>query len=66
MDDVDMTVKELIEELQKWPQDMPVTILHEIDWVTRDDPHLIKVSKTTWTHTNWPYDKPDFDYIFLE
>ena len=61
-----MTVKELIEELQKWPQDMPVTILHEIDWVTRNDPHWIKVSNKTWTHTNWPFDKPDFDYITLE
>lgn len=61
-----MTVKELIKELQKWPQDMPIAIMWDIDWVTRDDPHWIKVSKRTWTHGNWPYDKDDFDYIDLE
>lgn len=61
-----MTVKQLIEELQKWPQDMPVTTLSDINWVARDDPHWIKVSKRTWTHENWPYDKPDFDYVDLE
>ena len=61
-----MTVKELMEELQKWPSDMPVATLQDIDWATRDDSHWIKVSKKTWTHGNWPYDKPDFDYIDLE
>lgn len=61
-----MTVKELMEELQKWPSDMPVATLQDIDWATRDDSHWIKVSKKTWTHGNWPYDKPDFDYVDLE
>ena len=61
-----MTVKELMEELQKWPSDMPVATLQDIDWATRDDSHWIKISKKTWTHGNWPYDKPDFDYIDLE
>ena len=61
-----MTVKELIEELQKWPQEMPVATVQDIDWVTRYDPHWIRVSKKTYIHSNWPYDKPDFDYIDLE
>ena len=61
-----MTVKELMEELQKWPSDMPVATLQDIDWATREDPHWIKVSKKTYIHNNWPYDKPDFDYVDLE
>ncbi len=61
-----MLVKELIEELQKWPQDMPVATMYDIDWATRDDPHWIKVSKATWVHSNWPYDKDDFDFVNLE
>ena len=39
-----MTVKELMDELQKWPSDMPVATLQDIDWATRDDSHWIKVS----------------------
>lgn len=61
-----MTVKQLIEELQKQPQDMPVGIMYDIDWVARDDPHWIKAARATWVHSNWPYDKDDFDYINLE
>lgn len=61
-----MTVKELMEELQKWPSDMPVATLQDIGPDAALDPHWIKVSKKTWTHENWPYDKPDFDYVDLE
>lgn len=61
-----MTVKELMEELQKWPSNMPVATLQDIDWATREDPHWIKVSKKTYINNNWPYDKPDFDYVDLE
>lgn len=61
-----MTVKQLIEELQKFPEDMPVTILNDISWVTKNDPHYLQVKQTTWEHTNYPYDKPDFHYINIE
>lgn len=61
-----MLVKELIEELQKWPPDMPIATLNDINPEDIPDPHWIKVSKCTWVHGNWPCNKPDFDYINLE
>jgi hypothetical protein len=61
-----MTVKQLIEELQKFPEDMPVAILNMIDWKSKDGPDDLKVKQTTWEHTNYPYDKPDFHYINIE
>ena len=30
------------------------------------DPNFIKVSEHTWVDSNYPYNKPDFDYINLE
>lgn len=61
-----MTVAQLIEELKKWPQDMPIATMQDIGPSAALDPHWIKVSKKTWMHSNWPYDKPDFDYVDLE
>lgn len=61
-----MTVKQLINELKKFPQDLPVTTWSDINWKSRDDPHHVSVTKKTWTHSNYPYDKDDFDYIDLE
>lgn len=40
-----MTVKQLINELKKFPQDLPVTTWSDIDWKSRDDPHHISVTK---------------------
>jgi hypothetical protein len=45
---------------------MPVAIMYDINPSGIKDPNSIKVSKCTWIDSNWPYDKPDFDYINLE
>lgn len=52
------TVKDLINALKKYPQDMPVAV-----W---SDPHdEIEIEIRTWTHDNYPYDKPDIDYVAI-
>lgn len=52
-----MTVKELIEELQKFPEDMEVLLA---DYETVEE-----VFEGTWTHTNYPYNKPDRQVVCL-
>lgn len=52
-----MTVKQLIENLQQFPEDMEVLI----DW---DDIDIIK--QVTWTHSNYPYNKPDKEVVLLQ
>lgn len=61
-----MTVKQLIEELQKWPPDMPVATMQDINPENIADPHWIQLKQHTWVHSNYPYDKPDFEYLDLE
>lgn len=61
-----MTVKELIEELERYPLDMPVAINGDISPETVDNPYWIRVIKHTWVHGNWPFNKTDFEYINLE
>ena len=61
-----MTVGELIEELKKWPVDMPVAAWGDIMCPPESEYNKLKVEKRTWTHTNYPYNKPDFDYINIE
>ena len=61
-----MTVKQLIEKLKEFPENMPVATLNDINPEDIDDPEWIKISIVTWTHSNYPYDKPDFDYVNLE
>lgn len=52
------TVKDLINILKEYPQDMPVAV-----W---SDPHdEIEVEIKKWTHNNYPYDKPDIDYVAI-
>lgn len=52
------TVKDLINILKEFPQDMPVAV-----W---SDPHdEIEVEIKKWTHNNYPYDKPDIDYVAI-
>lgn len=61
-----MTVQQLINELQKYPKDMPITIYDDINWENKDISDIIQVQKRVWTNSNYPYDKPDFLYINLE
>jgi len=61
-----MTVAQLIEKLQKFPQDMPIAVNDNISWATKENPHYIFIERCTWIDSNWPYNKPDFDYINLE
>ena len=60
-----MTVKQLKQELDKFPNDMPVATWNDISYKSKDDPEWIKVTKCVWEHTNYPYDKPDFEYVNL-
>ncbi len=53
-----MTVKELINILKMYPEDMRVAI----DDYIYDD---IEVTESTWVHNNYPYDKPDVTYVKL-
>ena len=53
------TVGDLIKKLQEFPQDMPVAVYYfPFDEIT--------VKKVTWTHDNYPYDQPSFDFVDLE
>lgn len=52
-----MTVKEVIEELQKFPQDMEVCDAFFEDVET--------VIEATYIHTNFPYDKPDKQVVII-
>jgi len=60
-----MTVKQLIEKLSQFPPDMPVATWNDINPNSREDPDFIKVEKAVWVHGNFPYDKPDFEYVNL-
>ena len=60
-----MTVKQLKQELDRFPDDMPVATFNDISWNSKDDPEWIQVTKCIWEHTNYPYDKPDFEYVNL-
>lgn len=51
------TVQDLIDELGKFPKDMEV---RDYDFERID-----KAEIKTWTHNNYPYDKPDKDYVCL-
>ena len=53
-----MTVADLIQKLQEFQQDLPVAINFDIF-------ETIDVSLETWTHTNYPYDKPDIKFVNL-
>lgn len=52
-----MTVKELIDKLRQFPEDMEVmdTMYYDIE----------SVYEGTWTHTNYPYDKPDKQVVII-
>ena len=61
-----MTVGELIEKLKQFPQDMPVACDGNIYYPPDCGLCDIEITRRTWTHSNYPYDKPDFEYINLE
>ena len=52
-----MTVKELIKRLKEFPEDMEVF----------DGAHteIEEVFEGTWTDSNYPYDKPDKQVVFI-
>ena len=54
-----MTVKDLIEKLKQFPPDMPVATGYDVF-------EEVHVSIKTWVHTNYPYDKPDVEYVCIE
>lgn len=54
-----MKVKDLIRELKKYPQDMIVTVDNDIF-------SDIEIEVQVWTHTNYPYDKPDVEFLNLQ
>jgi len=63
-----MTVKELIEELKKYPDDMIIAVGHDA-WRSRQDhlPHSeIEIKKAEWIDSNYPYNEEDFEYLNLE
>lgn len=51
------TVQDLINELEKFPRNMEIR-----DY---DFEKIEKVYVKTWTHDNYPYDKPDKDYVCI-
>ena len=61
-----MTVAQLIEKLKELPPNDYVTAYNDINWADKDDPNQINIIKYVWTHNNYPYDKPDFEYWNLE
>ena len=52
-----MTVKELIKQLSQFPDDMEVldACYEEIEYVY----------ESTWTHSNYPYNKPDKQGVLI-
>ena len=61
-----MTVRELIEELEKYPQDMPVAVGMNIMYPPEADCNRLEVSQKTWVDSNYPWNKPDFEYVNIE
>ena len=61
-----MTVKQLIDKLREFPQDMPVATVNIIAPGDIDDPDFIAVNVCTWKDYDYPYNKLSFDYVNLE
>ena len=57
-----MTNKKLQEILKQYPDDMLVGTY----CTDNPDSETVDVSIRTWIHTNYPYDKPDYEYIYIE
>ena len=52
-----MTVKELINKLKEFPEDMMV-----VDSAYND---LDNIYKRIWIHSNYPYNKPDEEVLMI-
>ena len=52
-----MTVGELIKELENFPKDMEVMDANYME--------IESVYEETWTHTNYPYNKPDKQVVII-
>lgn len=61
-----MTVGELMEELKKYPEEMPVAVDGCIYYPPEWGENKIEISKRTWVDSNYPWNRPDFEYINLE
>ena len=57
-----MTNKKLQEILKQYPDDMLVGTY----CTDNPDSETVDVSIRTWIHTNYPNDKPDYEYIYIE
>ena len=60
-----MTVKQLIEKLKLFPEDMPVTTFSDITPRDVADPDAIEITIKTWEDGIYPYDRPSFQYVDL-
>ena len=60
-----MTVKQLVEKLKQFPEDMPVAVMDDIYYGAIKDPEFITVEKHTWEDQNPPFLQPNFDYVNL-
>ena len=63
--DILMTVKQLIDKLQEFPENMPVTTFYDINPNNVDDPDWINIEICTWKPQNYPYYRPSFAYVNL-
>lgn len=61
-----MTVGELIEELKKYPEEMPVAVDGCINYPPEYEGNKIEIRKRTWVDNNYPWNLPDFEYINIE
>ena len=49
-----MTVRELIEKLEKYPLDMPVAVWGDIYYPPEYEGNKLEVSQRTWVDSNYP------------
>ena len=63
-----MTVKELIEILKEFPEDMTVAVEYDAqrDRKEHKERSEISIRKTVWIDSNYPYNEEEFEYINLE
>ena len=59
-----MTVGELIQELQKYDENLPVAIDGDIYYPPKT--YKIEISQRIWVDSNYPWNRPNFEYINLE
>ena len=54
-----MTVQELIQKLEKLPQNLPVVLENSLGF----DVETVYIGK--WIHTNYPYNKPEYEVVVI-